>query len=184
MTLLSMFYCFATQINLAHGSPTVEEEISAAAGNLTALKTKFASSWVEGPNFRSTSGILWSCIVTLIACIYNAIHLNIPPVHEGIWHFIRRKAKWVGIALLAPELVLFCAYRQFSEARKLVKELNELRGSQDKVDGGRAKTQEASKEPAENARLSQQNLQSSIVDVEKGKVCVGYCAFRTISNIS
>lgn len=149
----------------------MEDELSAAAGNLTALKSEIASSWVLGPKVRGTSDILWSCVVTLIACIYTAIHLNIPPAHEGNWHFIWRKATWVGLALFAPELVLFCAYRQFSEARKLVKELNELRRAQAEVKGVRAKTGEVSNEPAEDSGHRQDNAQSSTVDVEMGEVC-------------
>lgn len=172
MTLLYMTYCFATQISLAHGSSTIGEELSAAAGNLTALKTNIAPSWVEGPRFRSTSDILWSCIVTLIACIYTAIHLNIPPAHEGKWHFFWHKAKWVCLALFAPELVLFCAYRQFSEARRLVKGLNELRGAQTDIERFLAKTQEVSNEPAQDPGHSQQISQPIIVDVETGEVLV------------
>ena len=129
---------FAIQINLVHGSSIVEEELSAAAGNLTIFKTKIASPWVQGPKARGTSDILWSCIVTLTACIYTAIHLNVPPAHEGKWNFIWRKTKWVGLALLAPEIVLYCAYNQFAKARKLVKELNELRGAQGDVEQARA----------------------------------------------
>ncbi len=183
MALLFIIYCFAIQPSLVDSSPTVGEQLLAAAGNLTALKTQFVSSWVEGPHFRSTSDILWSCIVTLTACIYNALYLNIPPAHEGNRRFIWRKAKWVGLALLSPELVLFCAYRQLSQARKLVKELNELRGAQGETEGVRAKTPKISKEPGGNAQPSQQNLQSSNVDLENGEVWVAYLAFETIANI-
>ena len=182
MTRLRIIYCFATQLSLAYSSPTVEEELSAAAGNLTALKSGIASSWVVGPQFRGTSDILWSCIVTLIACIYTAIHLNVPPAHEGNWHFIWRKAKWVALALFAPELVLFCAYRQFSEARKLVKELNELRGAHAGANGVRVKTQEVSKEPTDGAGHTLENSQPSTVNVEMGVVRLASCAFKTIPN--
>ena len=175
MTLLFMIYYFATQISLAHSSPTVGEEISAAAGNLTILKTKMISSWVQQSNLRGTSGILWSCIVTLIVCIYTAMHLNIPPAHVGKWRFLRHKAIWVCLALLAPEIVLLCAYRQFAEARKLVKELNELRGAQGGVKDIREKTKKVSKEPAGDARHTQQNSQPSIVDLELGEVLVVEC---------
>lgn len=82
----------------------------------------------------------------------------------------------MGLALFGPELVLFCAYRQFSEARKLVKELNELRGTQRKVNSASIKSQEDLKEPAETAGHRQDNSQSSRVDVEMGKVRVTYCA--------
>ena len=169
MTFLFIIYYFVTQTSLAYGSLNVGEELSKAAGNLTALKTEIVSSWVVGPQFRGTSDILWSCIVTLTACIYTAIHLNVPPARKGNWHFIWRKTKWVCLALFAPELVLYCAYRQFSEARKLVKELNDLREGT-RGEGVRGKTQEVSKEPAQDEEHLPGNLNSSIIDEEKGKV--------------
>lgn len=183
MVLLFLIYCFATQPSLVYSTPTVGEQLSATAGNLTALKTQFVSSWVQGPNFRSTSNILWSCIITLTACVYNALYLNIPPSHEGNWYFIWQKAKWVGLALLSPELVLFSAYRQLSQARKLVKELNELLEAQGEIEEIGAKTQKVFKESGASAQHSQQNLESSIVDLENGEVWVAYRAFETIANI-
>lgn len=83
----------------------------------------------------------------------------------------------MGIALLAPEFLVFCAYCQFSEARKLVKDLNELRAAQGEAEGFLAKTQGGSTEPAEGARHPQQNLQSSMLDAEKGQVWIAYRAF-------
>jgi hypothetical protein len=44
--------------------------------------------------------------------------------------------KWVGMALFAPELVLYTAYSQYSEARDLVKELNRLRFRDDESTEG------------------------------------------------
>lgn len=78
----------------------------------------------------------------------------------------------MGLALFAPELVLFSAYRQFSEARKLVKELNELQSAQSKGKGVRARTQNVPKEPTKDAERRQENSQSSRVDVEMGEVRV------------
>jgi hypothetical protein len=179
MALLLIIYCFATQPSLVYSLSIVGEQLSAAAGNLTALKTQFVFSWVEGPHFRSTADILWSCIITLTACIYNALYLNIPPAHEKNLSFVVEKVLWVGMALIWPEFVLFCAYRQLSEARILVKRLNKLRGAQ----GVRARTQKVSEEPGGNAQHSQQNLQSSMVDLENGEVWVAYPAFKTIANI-
>jgi hypothetical protein len=41
--------------------------------NRTALLHHSAPSWVPEPRFRGTWSILWSCIITLILCIYNAL---------------------------------------------------------------------------------------------------------------
>ena len=102
----------------------IQVALSAAAGNLTILNDEIATIWVSSPGVRGTSDILWSCVITLTACVYSAIHLNVPPNSEGKWSLIWRKAQWVALTLFAPEIVLYCAYCQYSEARKLVHELN------------------------------------------------------------
>lgn len=92
---------------------SIEPLLSAAKGNRTTLHTEISPPWVSSSNTRGTSDILWSCIVTLTACVYSALHLNIPPANEGKLKFYWRKLKWVAIALFAPEIVLYCALTQF-----------------------------------------------------------------------
>lgn len=104
----------------------IEPLLSAAAGNRTTLNTQISPLWASSPGVRGTSDILWSCLLTLTSCVYTAIHLNVPPAHEGKWQRLRRKLIWVAMALFAPEYVLYCALNQFLAARKLVKELNNL----------------------------------------------------------
>ncbi|KAK0619402.1 hypothetical protein B0T14DRAFT_432002, partial [Immersiella caudata] len=77
----------------------------------------------ESSDFRGTTDILYSCVVTLVACIYTALHLNVP-TKSGLGHAVRSKGKWVFIGLIAPELVLYLAIAQFLQARKLVKALH------------------------------------------------------------
>ncbi|KAF8537306.1 hypothetical protein BDD12DRAFT_645032, partial [Trichophaea hybrida] len=83
--------------------------------NDTALRKSFAPSWVPEPQYRGTWGILYSCLLTLLLCVYNAIHLNVPSQDEGLfsYRYYRRMAKWAFIALIAPEVVLVCAYFQW-----------------------------------------------------------------------
>lgn len=165
MRLIFIICCFTAQILIISGSPTVEEEIALAAGNRTLLNTKTASSWVEGSNVRGTSDILLSCIVTLIACVSTAIHLNVPPPGEGRWHLIRSKSKWIATALLAPEIVLYCAGSQLVKARALVQELNKLRTGENT---NRAKSRDGREDPAG--------------DLEIGEVCVAQKVLRAIAN--
>ncbi|KAM7213642.1 hypothetical protein V8F06_010963 [Rhypophila decipiens] len=35
--------------------------------------------WVQEPDGRGSFGILKSCVITLVLCMYTALHLNIPP---------------------------------------------------------------------------------------------------------
>ena len=123
--LISLLYqILATSQTVSTAS--IEPLLSAAEGNRTTLHTEISPPWVSSSETRGTSDILWSCLITLTACVYTALHLNVPPANEGKLGFYWRKSKWVAIALFAPEVVLYCALTQFLEARKLVKELNEL----------------------------------------------------------
>ncbi|KAI1505713.1 hypothetical protein F5X99DRAFT_428799 [Biscogniauxia marginata] len=103
--------------------------ISQNQDNTTALKTIFAPRWVDDTGFRGTSGLVVSCVGTLLACVYTALHLNMLK-NSGLWAIFRAKAKWVAIALMAPELVLYMAAQQFIEARALLTELNKLKDEQ------------------------------------------------------
>jgi hypothetical protein len=103
---------------------SVGSQLSAANGNLTLLRTEIAPAWASAANYRGTADTLWSCLLTLTACIYNAIHLNIPRGHETTLQRPGCKAMWVAMAIFAPEIVLFTAYSQYSEAKKLVSTLN------------------------------------------------------------
>lgn len=77
------------------------------------------------PDGRGTFGILRSCIVTLALCVYTAIHLNIPAAKDSKWAIYLRKAKWVAIAMFAPELVVYVAWCQRREVARLHREVVE-----------------------------------------------------------
>ncbi|KAF7984846.1 hypothetical protein HWV62_10799 [Athelia sp. TMB] len=92
---------------------------------------------------RTLAAIVQSCIVTILACVWFAVHRNIPAprvdhphanffIRTGlfVWYKIldQRQALTVFVVtLLVPEWVLAWALRQFLRARKLAKELEEAR---------------------------------------------------------
>ncbi|KAL8871471.1 MAG: hypothetical protein Q9174_002700 [Haloplaca sp. 1 TL-2023] len=92
--------------------------------NLTALRTEFAPGWVSEPDGRGTWSILYSCIFTILLCVWTAVHLNIPGPGESSFRTWVRKIKWVAIALFAPEIVLYTAVYQFWFAIRLYRDLN------------------------------------------------------------
>jgi hypothetical protein len=118
-------FVFITRVSGAP-LPNIDSELTDSLTNKTALKTNVAPPWVSNPSTRGTSDILWSCLATLTLCVYTAIHLNVPPPAEGHWAFYLRKTRWVAMAVFAPEIVLYTAFRQWYEARTLIKKLNEL----------------------------------------------------------
>jgi hypothetical protein len=59
--------------------------------------------------------------VIIFACTWLAIHPNIPAPHEGFFRVNRRRAGIMVIGLLAPELIILWATRQWCMARFLAK---------------------------------------------------------------
>ncbi|TFK70852.1 hypothetical protein BDN72DRAFT_838379 [Pluteus cervinus] len=93
----------------------------------------FGRAASDNPNSddRTLIDIIRSCVLTIAACVYRAIHPNIPkpePEPEGnCW--IRKpqfgRLKVTVYALLAPEMIIFWAIRQWMGARLIVKQVNE-----------------------------------------------------------
>lgn len=92
--------------------------------NSTALSQLKAAPWVNSPTVRGSVEILWTCLVTLVACVYTVLHLNIPS-KTGRWPRLFDKLRWVVIAIFLPEIVVGLAAEQLVEARKLKKKLQE-----------------------------------------------------------
>lgn len=127
-SLIAVSYQLLTLCVAVCGLPIndVSPQLSAARGNRTMLKSQIAPGLTSSANYRGTLDIVWSCVLTLTACIYTALHLDIP-WHTGTGWRLWRKLQWATTALLAPEIVLNFALHQFWEARDLVKQLNEQR---------------------------------------------------------
>ena len=94
-----------------------------------------APSWKAPPNFRTTVDLVSSCVLTLVVCVWTAIHLNIQPYNErrrrgGFAPYLWRRMWWMLMGLLAPELVLYTAWSQYIQARQvtlMLKEIDEAR---------------------------------------------------------
>ena len=66
--------------------------------------------WHENVTTRGTWAIYQSCIITIGLCVWQSIHLNIPPPHEAWYKQTMRKVGFALTALIAPELVAFIAW--------------------------------------------------------------------------
>lgn len=77
------------------------------------------SGWVDDPNGRGTFTIASSCVLTLSLCVYTAIHLNVRPYRKTELQSWIETTKWVLFGILAPELVVFVAWRQYASAMAL-----------------------------------------------------------------
>ena len=83
--------------------------------------------WVSQPNGRGTLDIVWSCLSTIFFCSWSVLCLNIPAPGESESRQIARKLKWMILAIIFPELVLYAAYMQSISARRSVERFRKLK---------------------------------------------------------
>lgn len=96
--------------------------VVSARGNQTEV-----SGWVSDPDGRGTFTILSSCVLTLSLCVYTSIHLNVRPYKQTELRSWVETTKWVFFGILAPELMVFVAWRQYMSARALDRIVNDLK---------------------------------------------------------
>lgn len=82
--------------------------------------------WVDSPNQRGTIDIIWSCITTLAICCWVMLHLNVPAKNDNLWTLFLRRARWLMLALLSPELVMLFACGQWASAQRSVADMHSL----------------------------------------------------------
>lgn len=61
---------------------------------------------------RTMLDILWSCLVTIFACTWLAIHPNIPDPDLSWWAATGARFEITFYALMAPEVIIMWAMRQ------------------------------------------------------------------------
>ena len=86
----------------------------------------FAESWMPEPNHRGTWGFLYSCLFTIVLCVWSTLHLNIPGPKDSQKRQWLRKIKWVFIGIFATELVVYCAMQQYYIARRVRNRLRKI----------------------------------------------------------
>lgn len=73
---------------------------------------------------RTIWDIIWSCLVTILACNWAAIHPNIPSPEDTWFQVASRRAGTTFMSLIAPELLVIWALRQRLAARRLADRYN------------------------------------------------------------
>ncbi|KAJ7079024.1 hypothetical protein C8R44DRAFT_754740 [Mycena epipterygia] len=77
-------------------------------------------------NSRSLFDIIWGCVTTIFACTWVSVHPNVPPPNQGRLRLFWRRLKMMLIAVIAPEIIVGFAARQFFAARRFSKEFKKL----------------------------------------------------------
>ena len=108
LSLVYLFHGFQT-----HAIP-VTSLLAESAGTT-------ASTCVCPADQRSIWDILWSCLATILACSWVSVHPNIPAPNETWWRVFLRRLELMFWAVVAPEMIIGWAFRQWSCARRLEK---------------------------------------------------------------
>ncbi|KAF7369996.1 hypothetical protein MSAN_00629500 [Mycena sanguinolenta] len=75
-------------------------------------------------NSRTIFSIVWGCLATIFACTWVSVHPNVPPPNQSRLQLFWRRLKMMLIAMIAPEVIVAFAARQFVGSRWLVKNFN------------------------------------------------------------
>ncbi|KAG1836388.1 hypothetical protein DFJ58DRAFT_171837 [Suillus subalutaceus] len=116
MRLLLVLLCvFLYLFGVIQASPTT---------NTTNTTT---SDSFKAPTFatRTIWSIISSSVLTLFACIYSAIHPNIPSPKDSPLLILRRRLGIMIMALIAPELIVTWAMRQWISACRVTRQFKE-----------------------------------------------------------
>ncbi|CAG5144639.1 uncharacterized protein ALTATR162_LOCUS1580 [Alternaria atra] len=90
-------------------------------------KHNATGEWRGGPNERGTFDILSTCLITLILCVWTALHLNIPDHGKtSVTHMAKRKTVWLVVGLFAPEFIVLLAFQQWLSAKQLQSEIAKI----------------------------------------------------------
>lgn len=87
--------------------------------------------WEPEISTRGTWGLIQTCVLTLGLCIYSAFHLNVFDPKSTWWAELLVRAKWLLVALLAPEFIVFNAWAQRRQAIRIAMMLRKRSGQEE-----------------------------------------------------
>jgi hypothetical protein len=80
--------------------------------------------WQFDDNSRSSWDIFWTCVSTILACTWTALHLKVPKRSEHNGDTMSKKLPTWTCALLAPELMAMVAVGELRQAISIVTRCN------------------------------------------------------------
>ncbi|TFK50285.1 hypothetical protein OE88DRAFT_1631605 [Heliocybe sulcata] len=109
------------------------DSLSATSSTITALAAASSSSLPDNvcrdiDNCRTLYSIVRSCVATILACTWVAIHANIPPQDAHWARILGRQVLTTVYAIIAPECVVVWAAKQWFASRKLAEMNKEKHG--------------------------------------------------------
>ena len=74
---------------------------------------------------RTVWDILWSCLATTFAVTWVSVHPNVPFLEESSFSILKRRIFLMVLALLAPEVMIMRAFKQWRGAVMIKETVNE-----------------------------------------------------------
>ena len=76
---------------------------------------------------RTVWDILWSCLATTFAVTWVSVHPNVSFLEETSWMVLKRRIFLMVLALLAPEVMIMWAFKQWRGAVMITEMINKAR---------------------------------------------------------
>ena len=109
-------------VPFASSAPTKSSSVAPRSD----LETSNYVGYTPEPNGRGTSSLVLSCLLTLVLCVWSALHLNVPRQSESSFTTVLTYLRWIFTGVWGPELVVFTAWRQWCSARVLGRMIKEM----------------------------------------------------------
>ncbi|KAG0699100.1 hypothetical protein DFH29DRAFT_62933 [Suillus ampliporus] len=97
--------------------------------NATSIPILDVSDCPSCGNTRTLWNIIWSCVATLLACTWTAVHPNIPGMDERKVAITSRRLFIMVVALISPELMITWAVTQLFWAWRAARDFNDAFGT-------------------------------------------------------
>ncbi|KAJ2917942.1 hypothetical protein MD484_g2477, partial [Candolleomyces efflorescens] len=106
---------------------TVEDQVCANLSAIEVVQSSSGVKYVFTTNYRSTAGIVTSCLSTILLCTWFTVHPNICGRRPTQWQVLRAKITLFAWALIMPEVVMMHACNQWFGAREIAKKMGSSR---------------------------------------------------------
>ncbi|KAJ7202162.1 hypothetical protein GGX14DRAFT_399731 [Mycena pura] len=77
------------------------------------LSPRSSVDFCDDINYRRLFDIVWSCLATIFACTWMSVHPNVPPPDQSWLALFWRRLRMMLIGIIAPEVMMGFAARQF-----------------------------------------------------------------------
>ena len=122
-----MLLAFAIALLLKHLSEAAPLPARSHYPSAISLSLRDDSTTVDNCHARTVWNILWSCLATTFACSWVSVHPNVPFKNEGDWEIRGRRLFLMFFSILAPEIMVMWAFKQWRGAVMIREAVNEAK---------------------------------------------------------